>query len=271
MKYRFPTCNRVLPAFLAMAWSILFGFADHASAQPFGAASFQGIIHSDSYNDEGFGFITLTLSRSGTFSMRFNVGVNSVGQHYYVRSGKFDSSGHYHFQGPPVTDTRYEIPRVIDLQLDSTDSPTRINGMLTDFTHLSDIEIEKVAVNAGKAGSYTLAVSNDNEGAPTGTGNGRVTIDRAGRLVVSGRVPGGRTFSQTANLTVYNHWPVFAKMTGTVYGILSGWITYNDSDSNVFNGQLTWLGPEVPGPNHAYVPRFVTDVSVTGHRTTAAR
>jgi hypothetical protein len=255
-------------ALIALVLSIFLGTTHTTTAQGFGAGLFQGIIRSDSYNDEGFGFISLTLTGSGTFSMHFNVGVNYVGQHYYARSGKFDANGHYHFQGPPVTDTRYEIPRVIDLQLDSTGSPTRISGMLTDYTHSSDIELERVIpgfpANAANAGSYGFTVFAGDFG-PRGNGSGAVTIDRNGHLVAYGRVPGGRAFTQTANLTVYNHWPVFAKMDGTTNGILSGWISCPAS-AGTFDGQLTWIGREVPGPNHAFVPAFVTEVSVRGRR-----
>src|SRR4051794_22346169 len=108
----FTSFARLRLALFAFGLSIFLGAAHSASAQ----GVFQGIIRSDSYNDEGFGFISLTMTGNRTFSMHFNVGVNYVGQHYYAKSGKFDANGHYHFDGPPVTDTRYEIPRVIDLQ-----------------------------------------------------------------------------------------------------------------------------------------------------------
>src|SRR5256885_315766 len=78
--------------------------ATTATAQTFGTGTFQGIIQSGSDNDEGFGFSSLTVSRTGTFSWRFNVGVNSIGRHYYYKTGKFDLNGHYHFEGPEVTD-----------------------------------------------------------------------------------------------------------------------------------------------------------------------
>lgn len=268
-KFALHPSRHVLLTFLATALSLLFAEYIHA-APASGTAIFQGIIQSESYNDEGFGFISLTLGRAGTFSMRFNVGVNQVGQHYYTKSGKFDANGHYHFEGKPVRDTRYEIPRIIDLQLDSTDSPTRITGMCTDLTHSSNFELEKLAGSSlGKEGAYTLVVSNDNDWAPTGSGTGHISIDRKGRIVASGHVPGGRTFSTTANLTVFNHWPVFATMAGTTNGVLSGFISFQNTAGTALNGQLTWIGPEVPGPNHAFVPRFVTDVSASGRRSAA--
>src|SRR4051812_4408071 len=115
-------------------------------AQTFGTGTFEGIIQSGSNNDEGFGYVVLTLARTGVFSMRFNVGVNSVGHHAYVKTGKFDSSGRWSISGPAPTDTRYEIPVNMNLQLDSIENPTRISGSLNDYTHSSSISMEHIFV-----------------------------------------------------------------------------------------------------------------------------
>jgi hypothetical protein len=237
----------------------------------FGTGVFEGIIQSGSNNDEGFGIMVLALTRTGTFSMRFNVGVNSVGHHYYVKVGKFDQNGHYHIEGPAPTDTRYEIPVNMDLQLDSIDNPTRITGSLNDFTHSSSITVEKIFVAtrgnpAPPAGVYTFLFDATQQPDPPGTGWGRAIVTSTGVVVASGRTPDGRAFAQAANLTVYNNWPVFIKMAGTVYGIFSGWLNFQDQSSSDFSGQLTWIGPEEPGPNHAFVPQFVTTVNVSGSR-----
>jgi hypothetical protein len=53
-------------------------------------------------------------------------------------------------------------------------------------------------------------------------------------------------------------------MAGTVHGIFSGWLDFQSRYNSDFSGQLTWIGPEEPGPNHAFVPQFVTSVDVTG-------
>ena len=238
-------------------------------SQSFGTGTFQGIIQSDSDNDESFGFITLTLTRTGTFSVRFNLGVNHVGHHVYAKSGKFDESGHYHFEGPDPNDTRYAVARIIDFQLDSIENPSRITGEMTDLTHSSTVEMERVNVatlanTAPETGAYTFLFSSGDAGVPSSTGFGRVVVSRLGHLIASGRSPDGRAFTQTANVTVYDRWPVFAKMAGVTNGILSGWLNFQERSSSDFNGQLVWLGPEVPGPNHAYVPAFSGNVSVVG-------
>jgi hypothetical protein len=49
-------------------------------------------------------------------------------------------------------------------------------------------------------------------------------------------------------------------------GIFSGWLNFSSTSSSDFSGQLTWIGPEVPGPNHAFVPSFVTTINVVGSR-----
>ena len=242
-----------------------------AVAQTFGTGTFQGIIYSDSDNDEGFGFIRLTLNKTGTFTMTFNVGINGVGHHYYSRVGKFDQNGHYSISGPAPTDTRYEIPVNMDLQLDSIDSPTSITGQLNDYTHSSHIEVERIFVASRnnpcpEAGTYTYLFSATHEPDPNGTGYGRVFVYTSGYLYAYGYTPDGRFFSQGANVTVNDRWPVFAKMAGTIYGIFSGWLNFQDQSDSDFSGQLTWIGPEEPGPNHAFVPQFVTSVDVAGSR-----
>jgi hypothetical protein len=251
--------------------ALLFLFGPVTNVFSFGTGHFQGIIESDSNNDESFGFIGLTLSANGTFSLKFNLGVNQVGQHIYIKSGKFNQSGHYHFEGPDPHDTRYAVARIIDLQLDSIDSPTRITGDMTDLTHSSTVRMERVAVAtlanaAPEAGAYTFAFSSTDSGLVHGPGVGRVVITRLGHLVASGRTPDGRIFSQTANVTVYDNWPVFAKAQGNTNGILSGWLNFQETADSDFSGELTWLGPEVPGPNHAFVPAFSGTVSTVGSR-----
>lgn len=230
-----------------------------AVAQTFGAGTFQGIIYSDSDNDEGFGFIRLTLNKTGTFTMSFNVGVNSVGHHFYTKTGKFDSSGHWSISGPAPSDTRYEIPVNMDLQLDSIDNPTKITGQLNDYTHSSHIELDHIFVGSRynpcpEAGNYTFIFSATQQPDPPGTGWGRVIVSSTGYTAAYGVTPDGRHFSQGANMSVYDRLPVFAKNAGTVNGLFSGWLNFQDRSSSDFTGQLTWIGPEEPGPNHAFVP-----------------
>lgn len=238
-------------------------------AQTFGTGTFEGIIQSGSNNDEGFGFVILTLAKTGAFSMRFNVGVNGVGHHVYAKTGKFDSSGRWSISGPAPTDTRYEIPVNMTLQLDSIDNPTKITGSLDDYTHSSSITLERIFVAsrgnlAQQAGAYTFLFSANHQPDPPGTGWGRVIVRTTGGISCAGRTPDGRAFAQAAWVTVYNHWPVFTKMAGTTNGIFSGWLTFNSTYNSDFSGQLTWIGPEEPGPNHAFVPQFVTSVNVVG-------
>jgi hypothetical protein len=259
----------VFSIFIALAVGFLL--CTDGIAQSFGSGTFQGIIQSDSNNDESFGFITLVLTRTGAFSMRFNLGVNNVGRHAYAMSGKFDESGHYHFEGPDPHNTRYAVARVIDLQLNSIGSPTKISGDVTDLTHSSTVEIERVATAtlanaAPEAGAYTFLFASNDSGIPGNTGFGRVVVTRAGHLVAAGRSADGRPFSQSANVTINDRWPVFAKMAGTTNGVLSGWVNFNQTASSDFTGQLTWIGPEVPGPNHAFVPEFSGETSVIGSR-----
>jgi hypothetical protein len=248
-----------------------------ASLQMFGieAGSFQGILQSDSNNDESFGFITLKLNSSGSFSMKFNLGVNKIGHHSYSRSGQFDSSGHYHYEGPEPTGadaTRYAIARIIDLQLDNTDSPQTITGEVTDLTHSSTVEIERVGVfnsanPAPQSGNYTFLIFNNGDaGLPRGTGFGTAKISSAGKIKASGRSADGRTFHQSAAVTVSGRWPVFAKLGGNTGGILSGWLIFQETAQDDFSGNLVWLGPEEPGPNHAFVPEFSGTVFADGSR-----
>lgn len=238
----------------------------------FEPGTFQGLLQSESDNDESFGFMTLTLKASGTFTMKFNLGVNKIGHHSYSKAGQFSDTGSYHFEGPEVIDTRYAIARIIDLQLDTLDSPTIITGMVSDGTHLSTIELERVAVFgngnvAPQTGRYTFLFNNSEEpGFPRGFGFGAVTMSSKGRISATGRSADGMSYHQTAAMTVGGRWPMFAKLGGSTKGILSGWLTFDETTESDFAGSLIWLGPEVPGPNHAFVPEFSGSVSAVGSR-----
>ena len=202
-----------------------------AFAQTFGTGTFEGIIQSGSNNDEGFGYVVLTLARTGVFSMRFNVGVNSVGHHAYVKTGKFDSSGRWSISTSADWMQDYEIPVNMTLQLDSIDNPTRITGNLDDYTHSSSISMEHIFVAsrgnlAQQAGSYTFLFSANHQPDPSGTGWGRVIVWSSGLISCAGRTPDGRAFSQATYVTVYDNWPVFTKMAGVINGIFSGWLIF---------------------------------------------
>lgn len=258
--------------FSLIAIALFFGIGIDASAMDPGV--FQGILRSDSNNDESFGFITINLTSSGKFSMRFNLGVNKVGHHSYSKTGTF-TNGVYHFEGPEPTASNassYAIARNIDLQLDSQDSPMSISGQVTDGTHTSTVELERVAVFNSliqplEKGRYIFLLdSSSDPNLPKGTGFGTVTVSSRGRLLASGRSADGKTFHQAASLTVSGRWPVFAKLGGNIGGILSGWLTFQETDQTDFSGIITWLGPEVPGANHAFDNNFHGDLSVVGSR-----
>ena len=256
--------------FLSICWAIFQPQVSPAAVyQP---GTFQGLIRSDSMNDESFGFFSLTLTTSGTFSMRFNLGVNRIGRHSYAKTGRFDENGAYHFEGPEPLDNRYADARFIDLQLEPADNPVRIRGVITDLTHTSTLEAELLSVfpiasPAPQAGRYTFLFWNPgNPGVPNGYGFGSMIVHRNGRITAGGRAPDGRTFSQSAALTVSGRWPVFARLGGSTGGILSGWLNFADTLESDFAGGLTWLGPEVPGPNNAFVPAFAGEMTLVGSR-----
>lgn len=264
--------------FVLSAIAFLIGMPLEALGQTtFEPGLFQGVLRSDSNNDESFGFITIALTASGKFSMRFNLGVNKVGRHSYSKTGTFDQTGAFHFAGPEVADTRYAVARFIDLQLDSVPSPTIIRGNVTDLTHSSTVELERVAVftsanPASEMGRYTFLFSNpDDPSLPSGSGFGTATVSSRGKISASGRSADEMTFSQKSAITVSGRWPVFAKLGGSTKGILCGWLTFAETAQSDFDGALTWLGPEVPGPNNAFVPKFSGDVTVAGSRYLAVK
>ena len=238
----------------------------------FEPGTFQGLLQSDSNNDESFGFITITLTASGKFSMRFNLGVNRIGHHSYSKTGTF-TNGVYHFEGPQVFDTRYAVARFIDLQLEPADAPTKITGSVSDSTHTSIVESERIAhfdsLNpAPQMGRYTFLLLNPGDPSlPAGAGFGTMNIARTGRLSMRGRSADGQTFRAAATaVTVGERCPVFAKLGSFTKGILCGWLNFQETTESDFSGTLTWLGPEVPGPNNAFVPEFSGNVQAVGSR-----
>ena len=108
-------------------------------------------------------------------------------------------------------------------------------------------------------------------GIPNGFGYGTVLVSSRGRISASGRSADEMAFNQRAAITVSGRWPVFAKLGGSTKGILCGWLSFAETGGTDFAGSLTWLGPEVPGPNNAFVNEFSGEVSVAGSRYSVPR
>lgn len=181
--------------------------------------------------------------------MRFNLGVNRIGHHSYYKTGIF-TNGAYHFEGPAVADTRYAVARIIDLQLEPAEAPTKITGTVSDFTHTSTVELERIAhfdaANpAPQMGRYTFLLLNPSDpGLPAGTGFGTVTVASTGRLSIRGRSADGRTFSRGTAVTVGERFPIFAKASGSTKGIFIWMVEFSGNTGERFfrDIDLAWAG-----------------------------
>ena len=239
------------------------GLAQDASFVP---GTFRGLIQAGSLNDESFGFFIFTLTRSGTFSGRF-----SYGKHTYPLRGKFNPDGSFSYEHPDYN-THLARPRFINLQLSPADGSGDIDGTITDLTHNATLSGERTrgysaADPAPSAGYYTFCIRPPGaQGAPEGSGFGRVLVDRLGHVSVSGIMAGGRPFSQRTTLAEGGRWEMYARLSGND-GLISGAMNFRDLAGSDFDGTLTWLGPEEPFQNdvvRAYVNNFAVQTGVAG-------
>ena len=88
---------------------------------------------------------------------------------------------------------------------------------------------------------------------PTNWGNtngyATLSVSSSGALAVSGALPGGATFSQSARVSTNGVWPFYAIPSGyKTNGMLLGWET---NQAGGFSGQLYWYKPPYVEPYFA--------------------
>lgn len=267
--------RRVFESFLLSAGLLAFGTSRlEAQTAEFVPGTFRGLLECNSNNEESFGYFIFTLTRSGTFTGRFLLGKRAFPLH-----GRFNPDGSYAFQGPPPPN-HLPNPEYINLQLNPADGSGDVTGTITDLTHTSTLSGERTQVftatdPAPQHGTYTFSIlSSGAPNAPKGAGFGRVIVDRLGHVSVAGVSGKGAPFGWATTLSPSGRWPLHARLPGPG-GLIEGMMSFRDTGGSDFDGNVQWMGDEVPYPPvpNSYVDQFAVDTSVVGsvYQPTASR
>src|SRR6266404_1491806 len=185
------------------------------------------------------GSLTISTTSHGTYSASLQRGLD-----FFRFSGRFDTNG---------SDSRrlvsfFNDALTVDFQVDPGDSDT-ITGSVSDGVWVADLSAYR-AVFDGRtnvspdAGKYTMILPGDftSSTTPGGDSFATITVDRAGRIRVSGEQADAWSFFQSTRVSKAGQWPFyFPAYTGR--GTLHGWLQLNAPDSPAVSGDVTWVKP----------------------------
>ncbi len=252
------------PFLLALGLSLFASL----TAQTQGFAPINGTYYGLFFQSDGSwshssGVITISTTSRGTYSARLQRGFA-----FYRFSGQFDADGNasrqiFSFFGRPLD---------VELQVDPDDSDI-ITGSVSDGNWAADLSAYR-AVFDGRtnispdAGQYTMVLPGDftSSDIPGGNSFATVTVDRAGRLSVSGQLADGWPFFQTTRVSKAGQWPFyFPAYWGD--GTLHGWLQLNAPDEAAVSGDVIWVKPNTSWDWY-YPQGFAITVSATGSQYT---
>jgi len=260
--------NRIWRA-LTLLGAVLVSFAEpcaKAATETNFKGTYNGLIYADGEPaPEQSGYFVIKVTASGHFTGKVLVGSRHGSFH-----GKFDA------QGEATANVR--LPRVhTDVNCIFCDYPTvsKTNWILTWTLSLQLVNDREqmtgqvfhrggerwIAVLAGdragfdrtnpapQAGRYTFILpGNADSGttnSPNGHGNGTLTVDTSGRVVVNGVLADGAIISQSAVLSKDGIWPLFVPLHNG-RGMLLAWMTFTNLPDTDLAGTVMWIKPARP-------------------------
>ncbi|MGD0651488.1 MAG: S8 family serine peptidase [Verrucomicrobiia bacterium] len=233
------------------------------------AGLYQGLVQSNSPSQQASGFISITVSKTGSFFGKVTLG----GASYSVKE-TFDDNGN----------SSSVIPRAgtnsltLTLHLDLTNGTDQITGMVSDGTFTSDLTANLTMFNQKTnpakefQGYYTVLLppNPDETGPdlPQGNGYGTLKVDAGGNIRFSATLGDGTRISQTAVVSKDGTWPVYIPLY-VKKGSLSGWVTFtNVVGVSDLGGMLSWFKQPVPAGKF-YPNGFATEIMLLGSEYTA--
>jgi hypothetical protein len=182
-----------------------------------------------------------TTARSGVS------GSVTIGGTKYSISGKLDTSGTLR---QTVKRGRVNMFQLF-LEVDPTDADrmlgfvTPMDGSWTAYLEGDRAVFNKTTWPAPQAGRYNLTIPGrpGSTTMPQGNGYATVKVDAAGKITMTGSLPDGTTLSQSATLSKYGVWPLYASLY-TGRGSLLSWITIGGPGvGSSLGGDLSWTKP----------------------------
>jgi peptidyl-prolyl cis-trans isomerase A (cyclophilin A) len=204
------------------------------------------------------GFFTCTVTASGAFSARL---LFPAYEPLVVSSG-FDVFGYtgtytWLIPGNPVS---------MELSLDLTGGLDELTGYVyaTNESWVSSLTCYRAVTKLSDAtpakGKYIFSLD------PTGWSNigyASLSVGSSGTLALSGALPDGASFSQSARISKDGVWPLYVVPAGyKSKGMLMGWETWQTNGSGSYTGPLSWY--KAPNVGTYYTNGINTNVNSTG-------
>ena len=217
---------------------------DALASLPIPRATFHGLVYNtNEVASVSSGDFTLSTTTNGHFS-----GVLRLHGERHGLVGWFDTNGVAQVRIPTQGPPRLHVA----LQLDLLSGYDHLRGTVSNAEWSASLVGDPALVAgprrvAPQAGRYTLLIpgSPEDPDDPSGDGYGTVFVTQSGDVRLVGRLADGKRFSQTAALTTYGQWPLYAPLYRQK-GLLLGWLTFTNDVVNALDleGGLTWIKPK---------------------------
>jgi hypothetical protein len=209
----------------------------------------------------GVGAVTLTTTVSGKFT-----GKLQAGSLRYVLRGQFDREGNARVTAPAGNLSAVTVT----LHLDVTGVSDRITGTINGGTWTAGLAADRAVYDsrsnpAPQQGAYTMVLPG-NYGSttePGGDGYATVSVDKAGRIRLSGLLADGTKVTQSTVVSKAGQWPLYIPLYKSGGFVLS-WLTFSNSMAGELGGNLAWVKPA--GQAACYPGGFNLQTSVVGAR-----
>ena len=240
----------------------LAGASSPPPAPTFVKGTYSGLFYDQSSGPalSSAGSFTVATTVRGRFSAKFQIGLAR-----FSVTGQLDDSGTATFNVP-----RRNFSGQLQIDPDNSD---HLTGSVTDGNFTSQMDGDRAVFDArtnpaSKAGQYTVIVPNgaDPASVPGGASYGVATVDRLGRIRLSGALADGLKFSQSAMLSKDGRWPLYVSLYGG-RGFIFSWIQFAANGDSDLNGTITWGRPAVSTAK-VYPQGFTYQAAFLGSRYT---
>ncbi len=219
------------------------------------------------------GFFTCTVTASGTFSSKLLFPAYkplAINGRFYINNGE----GFFDIDGNIKTDCPLDLPGnpafLGFMSLDLTNGLDELTGYVyatnqTGYSWYSQLicyrAVTKLSARTTPAtGKYIFSLDPTNW---PNTGYASLSVGSGGTLALSGALPDGASFSQSARVSKDGTWPLYVVPAGyKTNGMLMGWETWQTNGLGSYTGELNWYKQN--GVGAYYTSGINTNVNSTG-------
>jgi hypothetical protein len=208
--------------------------------------SYSGLVTSQAMDFVSTGLLTGTVSGTGFFSGKLQLGNES-----YVLSGPLTAGGEFAASITAADDSVIEV----SLQVDVSGDSQQLSGTITRADVVTTVLANRRAFDAKSnptalAGKYTVVLAptteNSGDAFPQGCGVAVVRVKRDGSVRLAGRAGDGSVISSGSFLGTADNWPLFARLYGGG-GAMLGVVTHRDvPGTSDLDGDVHWNKPARP-------------------------